>query len=172
MVNINLTTKQEDAEAGSLGREWGLFILAVVLAAIIYAGVFSYNRWLNQDLAVKNEEYKTKYNSLMEKGKSVFDFQNRLEAAKPLVVEKNYALESLGQIEKSIVPEVYVESFDFNSEKGQISLTCVTQNYRLMANQMASLKKMNYFSEVAIDNTVTRDDGKIEFTLGLTIKGN
>lgn len=172
MVNINLTTKQEDAGAGSAVREWGVFIAVVILTALIYAGVFSYNRWLNQDLAVKNDEYKTKYDSLMEKGKSVFDFQNRLEVAKPLVVEKNYALESLGQIEKAIVPEVYVESFDFDSEKGQISLTCVTQNYRLMANQIASLKKMDYFSEIAIDNTVTRDDGMIEFTLGLTIKGN
>jgi type II secretory pathway component PulL len=172
MININLTTKEENIETSSLGKEWGVFLVAIIAAALIYLGVFGYNRWLNQDLGEKNKEYETKHNSLLEKGKSVFDFQNRLETAKPLVAKKNYALESLGQIEKAIIPEVYVESFNFDSEKGQIDLTCVAQRYRLVANQIASLKKIDYFSEVATDKTSTRDNGKIEFLLKLKIKDN
>lgn len=170
MANINLTTKEENIAAGSLGREWGVFLLVVVALVLVYAGIFSYNRWLVQDVERKNSEYETKYNALLEKGKSVFDFQNRLEIAKPLIEEKNYALESLGQIEKAIIPDVYAEALIFDQEKGQINLTCVAQHYGLVANQIASLKKMSYFSEIAVNKTNTRDDGKIEFILELTIK--
>ncbi|MBU2028286.1 hypothetical protein KJ761_00125 [Patescibacteria group bacterium] len=170
MASINLTTKEENTEAGSLIREWGVFLLVAIGLALIYAGVFSYDRWLSQDLEGKNNEYETKYNAFLEKGKSVFDFQNRLEVAEPLVEKKNYALEILGQVEKAIIPEVYAESFSFDNGKGQINLTCVARHYGLVANQIASLKKMNYFSEVTMDETSTRDDGKIEFSLALTIK--
>ncbi len=134
MTDINLIAKEEDVKTSSLGKTWGGFILVILSLGIIYAGVFSYNRWLIQDLEKKNTEYETNYNALLEKGKSVFDFQNRLEIVKPLVEEKNYTLEGLKQIEKAIIPEVYVESFNFDSQKGQIDLACIAGHYGLVAN--------------------------------------
>jgi hypothetical protein len=172
MTNINLTTKDEDIEGNSSAREWGPLFLAIVIAVIIYLGILGYSYWLSQDLEEKNKEYETKYNVLLEKRKSVFDFQNRLESARPLIKEKNYALEILGQIEKAIVPEVYLEFFDFNAEKKQINLNFVAKQYRLVANQIASLKKLDYFSEIEISETKVRDDGKISFPLKLTIRDN
>jgi Tfp pilus assembly protein PilN len=65
-----------------------------------------------------------------------------------------------------------LESFDFSAGKGQINLNFVAKQYRLVANQIASLKKLDYFSEVELSETKTRDDGKIDFPLKLTIKDN
>lgn len=170
MANINLSTKKEDAEISSSLREWGGFLIVVIFLALVYAGIFSYNRWLSRDLEEKDNEYSNKYNAFLENGKSVFDFQNRLEAAEPLLEKENYALKVLSQIEKAIIPEVYVESFSFDKEKSRANLICVARHYGLVANQIASLKKMDYFSEVTANNTSTRDDGKIQFLLELTIK--
>lgn len=170
MTNINLTTREENSEAGSELREWGVFLLVIVVAGLIYLGFFGYNYWLKQDLLEKNKEYETKYSTLLEKEKSVFDFQNRLEIAKSLVAEKNYALEALGKIESAIIPEVYLESFNFVAEKGQINLNFVVKNYHLVANQIASLKKLDYFSEIEVNETKNRDDGEIDLPLILNIK--
>lgn len=172
MTNINLTSIEENVELESTGKEWGGFLLAIIAVVIIYLGVFGYSYWLRQDLDKKNQEYNVNFNTLSEKGKSVFDFRNRLEAAKPLVAENNDALEVLGQIEKAVIPEVYLEEFDFKAAKGQIDLNFITSRYGLVANQIASLKKLDYFSEIEISKTTIREDGKISFPLKLTIKNN
>jgi len=172
MTNINLTTREENIEADSMVKEWSVFLLVIVIVGIIYLGFSSYSRWLSRNLEEKNTAYKTKYNALLEKGKSVFDFQNRLNVAKTLVVKKNYVLEIMGQIEKAIIPEVYLESFDFLAEEGQINLTFVAKQYRLVANQIASLRKLDYFSDIEVSETRTLDDGKVSFPLKLKIKDN
>jgi hypothetical protein len=86
------------------------------------------------------------------------------------VAEKNYALEALGKIGSAIIPEVYLESFNFVAEKGQINLNFVVKNYHLVANQIASLKKLDYFSEIEVNETKNRDDGEIDLPLILNIK--
>lgn len=172
MTNINLTTKEENAEAGFAIKDWSVFLLVIVIVSVIYLGLSIYDRWLSQNLEEKNTEYKTKYSAILEKGKSVFDFQNRLNVAKNLIVKKNYALEVIGQIEKAIIPEVYLESFDFLAEEGQINLTFVANQYRLVANQIASLRKLDYFFDVEVSETRTMDDGKVSFPLKLKIKDN
>lgn len=170
MTNINLTSKEENVELESKGKDWGVFSWVILAIALIYVGIFGYNYWLNQSLEEKNKEYEARLNAFFEKGKSVFDFRNRLKIAKSLMVKKNDTLEILKQIEGTIIPEVYLESFDFKAEKGQVDLNFVTNQYRLVANQIASLKKSDYFSEIEISKTTTRIDGKIEFPLKLTIK--
>ena len=172
MTGINLVTREEKKPPGSAAREWISCIVAIILLLLIYIGLIAYNRFLIKNADNLTNEYESQYSYLLENGKNVFDFQNRLEAAKPLVKKKNYALEGLVQIGKAIIPEVYAESFNFDAEKGQIDLTCVARHYGLVANQVSSLKKMDYFSEVAINETNTRDDGQIEFILKLTIKDN
>lgn len=170
MSGVNLVTREEEKPSKSIAREWLSCLFVVIILLVIYFSSVAYNRSLVNSIENQNKEYASQYDYLMENGKNVFDFQNRLEAAKPLVEGKSYALESLKQIEKAIVPEVYAESFNFDAEKGQVGLTCVAQHYGLVAEQIASLKKMDYFSEVVVNETNTREDGKISFLLELTIK--
>jgi len=170
MDDINLVTKEEEKSAGSSAREWIACIVIIILSLLVYVGAVAYDRFLIKDVGRLNREYESQYNSLLESGKNVFDFQNRLETAKPLVLEKNYALGSLDQIEKMIIPGIYVESFTWSSEKGIVNLECVSSEYRLVANQLASFKKSDYFSEVIINETKSREDGKISFFLKLAIK--
>lgn len=170
MTSINLVTREKEKPSGSLAREWTACIIVIILLLLIYIGLAAYNRFLIEKTDSLNGEYESQYNSLMESGKNVFDFQNRLEIAGPLVLEKNYALASLDQIEKMIIPGVYAEAFTWDAEKGKINLECVTGEYRLVANQLASLKKSNHFSEVIINETKNREDGKINFLVELVIK--
>lgn len=171
MTNLNLAINNEgEKPTSSLAREWTACIVVIVLLLLTYAGLAFYNRSLTKNIADLNEEYGSQYNSLMESGKNVFDFQNRLEVAKPLVLEKNHALESLNQIGKMIIPGVYAESFTWDAKEKKISLECVSGEYRLVANQLASLKKSDYFSKVAVNDTKTREDGKISFLVELVIK--
>ncbi len=170
MTNINLAPKNVSEEQHSSLRDWGIFLLVVFLLALIYFGLAYYNRWANQKLSSLEQEYQKNYESLLSKGESVFDFQNRLEVAKKVAAEKNYALESLGELEKAILPEIYVETFVLDKEKGTLNLTLVTTNYRLIANQVASLKQSGYFTEVFLSQSKNREGGKIEATLDLKLK--
>ena len=170
MTNINLAIREEEKPSGSLAKEWTACIVVIVLLLLTYAGLVAYNRFLTKNTTNLAGEYGSLYNSLMESGKNVFDFQNRLGIAKPLVLEKNYVLESLDEIGKTIIPGVYAESFIWDSQKGKISLECISSEYRLVANQLASFKKSDYFSEVVVNGTSSREDGKINFLVELTIK--
>jgi Tfp pilus assembly protein PilN len=170
MTSINLVTRDAEKPSSSLAREWLVCGVVIILLVLLYAGLLAYNQFLTQKAVGSVEEYGSQYSRLLESGKNVFDFQNRLEIARPLVSQENYAIESLSQIEKMIIPGVYVESFSWDSEKGKIELECVTGEYRLVANQLASLKKSDYFSEVVVNETKSREDGKISFFLELVIK--
>src|SRR5665647_1862001 len=122
MTSINLVSKAEEKPSSSLAKEWTACAVAIVLLFLIYFGLIAYNRFLVKNEDNLTSDYNSQYNYLMENGKNVFDFQNRLKVASPLVLEKNYAIESLDQIEKMIIPGVYAESFEWDAEKANVNL--------------------------------------------------
>jgi hypothetical protein len=170
MTNINLASKETEKAPSSLEREWTICVVVIIFLLLTYIGLIAYNSFLAKKTDALNREYESRNSALMESGKNVFDFQNRLTAAGPLVLGKNYALESLDQIGKIIIPGVYVESFTWDSDEGKFSLECIAVDYRLVANQVASFKKSDYFSEVVVNKTSNREDGKIKFFIELSLE--
>ncbi len=168
MVNINLTT----ADAASnkkvdLTKDIPLLIVVLILAVIVYAGLMIYGRTLSDKIQGMNVELSSRTNQLENSSKDVMNFQNRLVSANGLLAQKDEAKATLGELEKDIIPGVYVESYQYSSQSG-LDLTCVADNFDDMAKQILSFKNSaNYAATVGKSDM---NNGKIEFDINLKDK--
>lgn len=173
MVNINLKT---DGNTNKDKIEWGktlpLAILILAIVGLAYVAVLFYSKKVDGELKTAKDLYNQKLEDL-KKGnvKNVFDFQNRLTESKKMIDTNFNLMDSLREIEKAMVPGVYLNSYQFEADKKSLSLGCIASNYNDVAKQIFSFKKSAYFSDVSSGETsLSGQDGKINFKINLQIK--
>jgi hypothetical protein len=174
MANINLSTEeaQEKVDLNVGGSGLAILIIALLLILAAYGAELLYGQKLARDTEAIREEMDAKYKNIS-KGNpiTVVDFQNRLNSAKTAVNEGRDIRENLLEIEKSIIPGVYLESYDFEKEGGVLVLDCIGDNYNLVAKQILNFKKSTYFAGASGGETsFEAESGKVGFKVNLTLK--
>ncbi len=168
MVNINLTTADAEAkEKVDFAKSIPSLIVVLVLVVVIYAGIMIYEKNLNNNIQKLNSNYASQANQLEKSSKDIMNFQNRLMAAKSLLAKKDEITANLGELEKDMMPGVYVETYQYSAQNG-LDLTCIADNFDDMAKQILSFKNSaNYTATVGKSDM---SNGKIEFNVNLKDK--
>lgn len=173
MNNVNLKT---DAGSDNEKIEWGkalpLAIVILVIIGLVYATILFYTKRVEGEIKTTQDVYDQKLNDLKKgNAKNVFDFQNRLSESKKMLAGNSNLNDNLIEIEKRMVSGVYLNSYQFDAEKKDLSLECIASNYYDVAKQIFSFKKSTYFSNVSSGETsLSGQDGKISFKVNLQIK--
>ncbi|MFA6048076.1 MAG: hypothetical protein WCV59_05565 [Parcubacteria group bacterium] len=174
MANINLSTGEVREKVDLSVGQGGLVALIVVLVLILvlYGVEIVWGQQMTKDTEAIQTEFSTKYKNLSQGNPiTVVDFQNRLTAAKKMASEGRDIRGSLLEIEKSIIPGVYLKGYEFDQKAGTIVLTCIGDNYNLAAKQILNFKKSTYFSDASGgETTFVAETGKVEFKVNLTLK--
>ena len=172
MVNINLSTigeedtkKEESYNIGTI-----LILSVVVILVLACGGVYIWKNDINKRIASAKEEYKENLEKLNgNEYSSIVDFQIRLDIAESSLEEKNLTDESFNQVEQNLIPGIRLEGYNFNNEERIIKIEGVTSDYEILAKQVLSFKKTDYFSGVSIGKTELNKNGEVEFPIILSI---
>lgn len=173
MVNINLTTSGSQLERKGFPYKKGLIVMILVLLLLggAHLGIILLKNYTIAQTSIVNDQYKSEYDKLIsESNKSVVDFQSRMAAAKKLVNQDNTALDALLQVEKSILPGVYISSYEYDDNKKILTLENFADDFNLVAKQILSFKQLDYFLQVAPEKTGIDTNGKVKFQIELKVK--
>ncbi len=150
-----------------------LFSGAVLVVSFgVYFGVVYYRQSLQSSIASLNEQDTAKRNLIAgEKANRVADFADRLtvidDNLKSTMLAPN---EPFFRIEKAMIPEVNLTSYEYSLENGAIDTTIAADSFRAIAQQIIAFKKNALFSAVMIDGDArVGSNGKIEAKLILTL---
>lgn len=183
MSNINLTTNIEEKKLAPLPMiNGGLLAITLffLLTAVSWVGITIYNKNVKSQIDAVKSQYDKSYNSIVSnnKARDVADFQNRTDQVKKMLDGDSggNTVQNLGIIEKIILPSVYLDSYAYDKQNGQITLRCVTDNYNNVAKQILSFKtfkdenNFSYFSVAkAGETTLNQEIGKVNFPIVLKI---
>ena len=168
MTNINLATSGLPQKQG-LPYKTGIISIVVIL--VILAGGYLWLTMENNKTAATigeaNNSYQIEYQKLTTSNKEIVDVQNRIKLAKDLLAEKNTALNSLPALEKDILPGAYLTAYGLDG--GKLSLSIVTDNFDVLARQIASFKNDSLFSAVAVGKSSLNDKNKVSSDITLNI---
>ena len=168
MTNINLATSSLPQKQG-LPYKKGIIGIIIILAILAggYGWISFESKKTMGQIAAVNGNYAVEYQKLTTGNKEVVEFQNRLTLVKGLLADKNKALESLLELEKSVLPEAYLTAYSL--EKGQLKLSAIENNFDILARQISSFKKSSYFSAVSVGKSTLNGANKVASETTLNI---
>jgi hypothetical protein len=166
MVNINLSTSNDDQKSSLFPAEKVIYLVVVIVIWFVtYAGVTIYKSVLEKKTKEIVSERVLKENSVKEgKNKDIFDFQTRLTMADSLVGKKSDVIESLGKIQELMVNGVYLSSYVYDKKDNSLFLIGETSDYTALARQILNFKKSEYLSNIKIDD-IENGKGKMNFSV-------
>jgi len=139
--------------------------------SILYGGLIYWKSNLNNKIFIATENYNVKYEDLKNGlNIEVTDLQNRIFMTKTLIAQDKATLSVLEDIEKKMVPEVYLSSYISNNESKTIELEGVATNYSNLAKQILSFKSSDNFTNVDIGNIAILEDGSVSFAMDIKFK--
>jgi len=171
MVNINLKIDHAGEKKGpspiTAGIVLGSLLLLLMLA---YGGMLFYKSRLDKKVEAGNTEYVAKVGAFKAgKAKNVFDFQNRLNNVINLSGEKEKTVEVLVNIEQFMIPDLYINSFEYDKTKGEINMSLNAKNYNGVAKQLLKFKNSGYFSDIQVKGSEVTEKG-VKFPVTLIVK--
>lgn len=168
MANINLATTGLPQKQG-MPYKTGIISIAAVLAVLAggYFWLAAENNKTAGAIETANGSYLAEYQKLTTSNKEIIDFQNRLSLAKDLLAKKNEALNSFSELEKDVLLGAYLTAYGL--EGGKLTLGIVTDNFDILARQIASFKKNSYFSSVSVGRSSLNDSNKVTSEIVLNI---
>lgn len=149
-----------------------LSMLVLIFGFGAYFGVSFYKNAIERELSSLEGEIKSQENLISgEKANRVADFFNRTS-----VIENNLQgtilspSDPLSRIERSLIPEVNITSYEQNVEEGTVRISVASDSFRALAQYIITLKQNNTFSSVSVDgdSKIGKDD-KIESELILSL---
>lgn len=175
MVNINLSSGGMSPQQTGEKISWGWMIPLEIVLIVIILGGFAFLLYDISSLNKKIETAKSDYEAQAlilksESAKNVFDFQNRMNESDKLLSSSADMKVILQETEKSVIPEIYLFSFNFDAAKKEATAVCVGKSFEQVARQIASFKKSTYFSKVSAGESEITDKGEIKFPVTLGIK--
>ena len=174
MPNINLATENVSRKTPSLMGK-GLFfsIVILILVVALYGALLVTNSALSSKIDGVKSEYDIEYNKFLTgSGNEVIDFKNRSDEAEKIITEDKSMADILSQVEKSMLPVVYLNSLKYDKNEKMISLDCIGNDFQTVASQILSFKQNDYFSRVipGKGSMLVEGNNKINFFIDLIIK--
>jgi len=169
MVNIDLKTNEYESSAYESKMDFTLIILVLLCLLFIGSavGLHFWKKSLSENIASVNKNIEDELVNLSRQDtKDIMDFQKRLKVANEVVDRENMLLMSFEEIEKSIIPDVYMKSAKYTKDGLQISI--VAKDFISLAKQLASFKQSGKFSEnIGVGQAVLNSDERVETELTL-----
>lgn len=163
MQSINLATEGEiKKDSGSIfGKSIIIAIAILIFVLILYAALLFLNRNLVSKFEVTNGQYKAEYNNFLEgNANKVIDYKNRSESAASLLDNNTSMGETFRKLEASLVPSIYLNSFEYDKLKKTITLSAVADNFNTVAKQILSFKESGHFSDVIPGKSAYENQGE------------
>jgi len=173
MANLNLAEAEYQQNKSSISYTGGLVVIFVILVMLLggYLWIYFSEKSVDSSAASAKSQYDEQYAKLTGTGnKDVVDFQNRILTAKGLTDQEKAGYQSLPATEQSMVPGTYLESFSYDQSKKTVTVIGVADNYNILAKQILSFKKSDYFSDISTGATSLDKNGKVDFSLSMTTK--
>ncbi len=172
MSNINLVTGNvPQKKIKSVGKGMVITTLGLILVISLYLTLSFINKKVTAQIMDTKDQYKLEYNKFLTSNASeALDFNDRSNLAQELM-KKNKSTENIfSQLEKDILPQVYLTNYDYDAVKGEIKLECSGDTFQNVAKQIVSLKEDSYFKQVSLGDSVLNTDNRIKFTINLKLK--
>lgn len=176
MVNINLYKEEErlgeNKISGSNFWRSGTFfsIIIFILVSSIYAGQVFYKKKLVKDESAITQEIAQKRNSIGNATLAgIKDFDIRSGEVNSNLGQRVYPNDILSYVEKSMLKNVYIESYSYDDLTKKITIVSVADNFSTIASQLLNFKKCGKFSDVNISSTNRNEKGGINFTVTMKL---
>jgi hypothetical protein len=175
MPNVNLSTQTYSSGDGFSFSGGGFFGAMVILILVLglWGGLVFWGNIIAGEAKKTEEVYNQKYEDFTRRdAKEAVDFKNRLDFARDYNGTSASIKETLDNIEKSLLKsEVWLGSYKYDEKIRTVIVSCRAKNYRLVAEQILSFKKSDYFSSVSGGKTqMDKTNGVISFEVNLAIK--
>lgn len=174
MVNINLhreEKKENRIYESNFWRSGTFFAVALlILTSLIYAGQILYKKKLIADESNIILEISEKKNSLGSAALvDIKDFDQRISKINNNLTQRVYPNDVLAYVEDFLIKNVYIDTYEYEDSKQEISLGVVADSYNTVAGQILNFKKSGKFSNVDISGTNRTEDGKITFMITMAL---
>jgi hypothetical protein len=174
MSNINLSTKSVLKKTSDpIGKSLIFTATILIVLIILYVVLIVVNRGVNSKINSVKAEYDIEYKKLLDgNSNEIIDFKNRSDIAGKMLTEDLNMTDVLAHIESSILPTVYLSSFDYSKENNTLSVVCIGGDFQTVAKQVLSFKQDEYFSSVLLrDSRLDVENlNSVVFDIDLKIK--
>lgn len=154
-----------------------LSLVLLVLVLGLFGGLRLYNMYhYDQEIAkidLQIAETSKKLDS--ETATEVYDFSKRLETMKETIaMDPKRMTEYLAVLQKAVVPDSRITSFEYDKSSGQITISGVAGSLETVAKQIRSLKMQPDFTEAAVKDlgVDSREDGTTYQRYSVTVPLN
>jgi hypothetical protein len=164
----NLTKKSDRGLDKNIIFSVGILILVIAAFATLW--------FIKSNLSAKvqaiHDQSQEKYNVFLAgNGSEVVDFKNRSDYAEKLLASDVSMNDFLEKVEKSILPSVILNSFEYDKKGKFIKISCGGDNFNTVAKQVLSFKQSGDFTDVILgESTYNSKENKMTFSINLTIK--
>ncbi len=173
MSNVNLATEKiPQSKLKSVGIGLVTAILGLILVSCLYIILLFMNKKVSAQIEATHSQYKSEYTKfLASDANDVLDFKKRNDLAQKLIAQNKSTEDIFNQLEKYMLPRVYLTSYDYDATKGEITLECEGDSFREVAKQTASFKEGNYFKKVSLGKSAMDiNSNRVSFVINLKIK--
>lgn len=173
MTNINLSQSlQQSAGSPQKKRPADKAILIsltiLIVTFLIFGGLKAGTLWLDSKKADIDSKIAAEVRNLeSEDVERITDFQQRMEQISDNISSKKDTNVVLGQVSQAMISGSVVSSLQ--STPGTLSLKIASDNFLVAARQVLSFKKSSHFSNVMIKDINRDQDGKVLFTLNVSL---
>ena len=173
MVNIDLKTAQGGgALETKTSTDVSLIVVLLITVIVIagYGGLYFWGKSVGKDIVSTDDNISSEMDKLNgQDAKTVIDFQNRVKIAGGIIKSQGGFLNGLGEVEKDILPGVYLNGFSYDKSAKTYSLDIVANGYTDVAKQLFIFKQDNFFSGAVGGASQVDAQGKVDMKITLNI---
>ena len=173
MSNVNLATEKiPQSKLQGIGKGLIIAILGLFLVVCLYLILLFMDKRVSAQIEATHSQYKSEYAKFLASDASdVLDFKKRNDLAQKLIAQNKSTEDIFNQLEKYILPQVYLTSYNYDATKGEITLECEGDSFREVAKQAASFKEGDYFKKVSLGKSAMDiNSNRVSFVINLKIK--
>jgi hypothetical protein len=173
MANINLSHSSHQKQAfGSsskiLDKSMGLSLGIITITAAVLFGVKFYAGVLDKEKASLASEIEAQTKVLKGEGVArVVDFHKRSEFIAKKMSNQSGPQDIMAQVEKSMLPMVSLESYQYDASDKSLTLEAITDNFKNVPQQVLNFKSA--FGAVLLENSGRDDSGNVAFTVKIIL---
>lgn len=168
-INLSSSVPERSRETSRFFNSSSLIIFVFFLLLAVWGGMQFYIKSLDKTFSEKQTLLAT--NSQDIKGVKVdriAALDARVTFARDQIKTAVNTDEILNQLESSVISNIRLTKYEFNKETGSVSIEGETDDFKYIAQQIASFKTNGLARDVAVES-LERKEGIVQFTFKITL---
>lgn len=163
---IEIIPKPKIKKTSSLGIFLYVFGLIFLAFLISYFVLDFYQKKSAEELSdVEKTLEKSPSEKNLEDG--IFSYQKKIEDIELLVNGHRFTANLFGNLEKNVLPKVWLSKFKSDLTAGTIDILGATDNFEILGQQVLIFEKQEFVKNVNLSKIFIGKDGKVNFDLRL-----